>query len=52
LRPRKGKSQASFCGVVAAADVDQQFGQSLRAERFQVLGVEGVFQRNVGSKLA
>ena len=49
LRPREGKAQASFCGGVAAADVDQQFGQPRCAERFQVLGVERVFRRHIGS---
>lgn len=47
---REGKTQASRCRGVAAADVDQQFGQPRCAEGFQVLGVQRAFRRHFGSK--
>jgi hypothetical protein len=46
LRASEGETQAPLCGRVAVADFDQELGEALGAERFEVLGVERVFLRH------
>ena len=46
LRASEGEAQAPLCGRVAVADLDQELGEPLGAERFEVLGVERAFRRH------